>query len=48
MSVKPGVSDGENRGWWSFKMRVLRKMSGPKTRATEVCRKLHSEKFHNL
>jgi hypothetical protein len=23
--------DGENRGWWSFKRRVLRKMFGPKT-----------------
>jgi len=30
MGVKPGLSDGENRGWWSFK-RVLRKIFGPKT-----------------
>jgi hypothetical protein len=39
MGVKPGLSDGENRGWWLFKTRVLRKMFGPKTEQQRFAKK---------
>jgi hypothetical protein len=48
MVLKPGSShDGENRDWWSFKRRVLRKMFGPKTEQ-QRCGENFSEKFHNF